>query len=336
MALEVPEMKLYRRIVWTRQERLARGLLVSVCAVPALALAAGGASPRDDDGPCSLSAEAARVACGHEAEDDYFIAVGKCLNFADESERSRCNRIASMRRADAPEECNEVFESRDDFCDAAGQAPYDPDIDPADFVDPADIGGSVAPNAYYPLVRGSIWVYAGGGERNTVRVTGETREILGVTCAIIHDVVETDGEVAEDTQDFLAQDRDGNVWYFGEVSQELVDGFIESIDGSWEAGRGLAKPGIIFEAAPAVGDVYRQEFALGEAEDGARVLSLNASESVPATSCKGTCVLTADFNLLEPDSLEHKYYAPGIGTILETDPDGDERHELVSYRIGPP
>jgi hypothetical protein len=305
--------------------------------MPALALAGGGGAPRgDDDGPCSLTAEAARVACGHEADDDYFIAIGKCVNLSDVNARARCNQVAARRHAGAPEECNEVFEGRDDFCDAAGQGAYDPDIDPADFVDPADIGGSVAPNPYFPLVRGSLWVYAGDGEHNTVQVTGDTREIMGVTCAIIHDVVETDGEVTEDTQDFLAQDRNGNVWYFGEVSQELEDGFIVSIEGSWEAGRALAKPGIIFEAAPAVGDVYRQEFALGEAEDGARVLSLTASESVPAASCNGTCVLTEDFNLLEPDSVEHKYYAPGIGTILETDPSGDGRVELVSYRIGPP
>jgi hypothetical protein len=315
--------------------KLARKLFALACAAPALA-AAGAEPPLDDDGPCSLSAEAARAACLHEAEDDYFLSLGKCVNLSDDGERARCSRFAKRRGDAAPAECNEQFEARDDFCDAAGQGPYDPEIDPADFVDPADIGHGVAPNAYFPLVRGSIWVYAGGGELDTVEVTGDTREIMGITCAIVHDVVEADGEVAEDTQDFFAQDRDGNVWYFGEVSQEIEDGFITSIDGSWEAGRELAKPGIVFEAAPAVGDIYRQEFALGEAEDGARVLSLSASAAVPAARCDATCVLTADFNLLEPDSVEHKYYAPGIGTILETDAAGDERVELVSYRIGPP
>jgi hypothetical protein len=327
-------MKLYRTGEW--KIGLARGLLASICAAPALAAAGGAPAPLDDEGPCSLTAAVARIACGHEAQDDYFVALGRCANLSDAGERTQCNAIATRLRDEAPGQCNEVFEARDDFCDAVGQGRYDPQIDPARFVDPADIGGAVAPNAWFPIVAGSFWVYAGGDERVTVQVTGETREIEGVTCAIVRDVAEVDGEVVEDTQDFFAQDVDGNVWYFGEVSQELEDGFIVSIDGSWEAGRELAKPGILFEAAPSPGDVYRQEFALGEAEDGARVLSTSASESVPAASCKGTCVLTADFNLLEPDSVEHKYYAPGVGTILETESDGSNRVELVSYRIGPP
>src|SRR5262245_29173483 len=108
MSLEVREVKLCRTNEWMRGG-LVRGLVVAVCALPALALAAGGGAPRGDDGPCSLSAEAARIACGHEADDDYFIAVGKCLNMSDASERTRCNQIAARRHADAPEECNEVF-----------------------------------------------------------------------------------------------------------------------------------------------------------------------------------------------------------------------------------
>jgi|KBSSwiStaDraftv2_1062776.scaffolds.fasta_scaffold48479_4 hypothetical protein len=306
-----------------------------LCAAPLAALAAGKTPAPDAQGACSATAQAARVACAFDGQDDYFLTLGKCMNITDSDKRADCKERAAERRANIKPACNARFQSRNDFCDEVGQAPYDPEIDPAQFVDPADIGHGVAPNNYYPLVRGSEWVYRGGGELNTVVVTGETREILGVTCAIIHDVVRSEGEVTEDTQDFLAQDLAGNIWYFGEVSQELEDGFLESIEGSWLAGRERAKPGIIFEAAPQVSDAYRQEFALGEAEDAARVLSTTASESVPAVSCDGTCVLTEDFNLLEPDSLEHKYYAPGVGTILELDPEDGGRIELISYHIGP-
>ncbi len=306
-----------------------------LCAAPLTSLAAGKTPAREVEGACSATAQAARVACGFDIEDEYFLALGKCVNITDSDKRESCKKRAAAQRANAGPECNAQFESRDDFCDEVGQARYDPVIDPAQFVDPADIGHGVAPNNYYPLVRGSTWVYRGGGELNTVVVTDETREILGVTCAIVHDVVRSEGEVTEDTQDFLAQDLAGNIWYFGEVSQELEDGFLKSIEGSWLAGSERAKPGIIFEAAPRVGDAYRQEFALDEAEDAARVLSTTASESVPAASCDGTCVLTEDFNLLEPDSVEHKYYAQGIGTILEVDPEDGGRIELISYRIGP-
>ena len=317
----------------TRHLRMPALLAALGCTVPLVAGAENGPSPAAE-GPCSASAQAARVACLRDAEGDYFLSLGKCANLSDADERARCVGLAGLLRDEAPEDCFEQFEAQDDFCDEFGQGPYDPVIDPSDFVDPADIGNGVPPNPYFPLVPGSTWTYMGGGELNIVRVTGETREILGVTCAIVHDVVAADGEVVEDTDDYFAQDTAGNIWYFGEVSQELEDGFLVSLEGSWQAGNELAKPGIAFEAAPRVGDLYRQEFALGEAEDGARVLSTNASASVPAATCNGTCVQTEDFNLLEPDSLEHKYYAPGIGFILETDPATGERLELVDYQIG--
>jgi hypothetical protein len=56
----------------------------------------------------------------------------------------------------------------------------------------------------------------------------------------------------------------------------------------------------------------------------------------PATPARPTSGSNEWCGLLEPGSVEHKYYAPGVGTILETDPEGEERVELVSDRIGPP
>jgi hypothetical protein len=321
-----------------RQNEARRGaipalLMAGGCLLPMLALA--GDAQRDVEGPCALSAQAARRACAHEVEDDYFLMLGKCANLSDAAERDTCTRIANARRRTAPADCNEVFEARDDLCDDLGQAAYDPQIDPDDFVDPADIGGSVAPNPYYPLVPGSTWTYADDEELVRVEVTGETVEILGVTCAVVRDVASEGGVVIEDTDDWIAQDVHGNVWYFGELSQNFEDGELVDVEGSWKAGEELAKPGILFEAAPAAGDVYRQEFALGEAEDGAEVLSTTASAVTPAASCSGNCVLTEEFNLLEPDSLENKYYAPGVGLILETDPVTGERNvQLLEYRIG--
>jgi len=310
-------------------------LLASLCMVPMLAVADAAAVSDDDDGPCTRTAEVAFVACGHEVSDDYFLTLAKCANESDDAGRQRCNRVAGITRDEAREECFAVREARDDFCDDFGQGRYDPVIDPAQFVDPGAIGGAVAPNPYFPLVPGSRWTYVDGDGTAVVHVTGETREILGVTCAVVRDTVVEDGERVEDTDDYFAQDMLGNVWYFGEISQNFEDGELVDIEGSWLAGEELAKPGIAFEAAPQVGDFYRQEFALGEAEDAAEVLSTTASATVPAASCNGSCVLTEDFNLLEPDSLENKYYAPGVGFILETDPETGERSvELIDYQIG--
>jgi hypothetical protein len=108
-------------------------------------------------------------------------------------------------------------------------------------------------------------------------VTGEIKKLLGVSCAVVWDIDKEDGEVIEDTRDFYAQDLNGTVWYFGESTTEFENGEPLSLEGSFETGVNGAKPGIIMEAIPRAGDVYRQEFALGEAEDLAEVLRLTGS-----------------------------------------------------------
>jgi hypothetical protein len=182
-------------------------------------------------------------------------------------------------------------------------------------------------------------VYEGGDETVTVSVTEKTKLIEGVTCLVVNDLVEEDGAPVEDTDDWYAQDLDGNVWYCGEIARnfevfegdnpeeaELVD-----IEGSWKAGRDGAQPGIVMLASPQAGDVYRQEVALGEAEDAARVISTTGSASVPAASCDSDCVLTRDFTPLEPDARERKFYAPGVGLIVERDLVSGDRVELVEF-----
>ena len=87
-------------------------------------------------------------------------------------------------------------------------------------------------------------------------------------------------------------------------------------------------------ANPTVGTVYRQEFFVTEAEDAAEVLDVAASVSVPGGSCSGTCLVTRDFTPLEPDHIEHKSYAPGIGMVLEVNVGTGERLELISFTHG--
>ena len=90
----------------------------------------------------------------------------------------------------------------------------------------------------------------------------------------------------------------------------------------------LAKPGIVMEAAPRVGDTYRMEFLLTEAEDAATVLSLDEVVHVRYGDFKD-CIQTKDFTPLEPGNVEHKFYAPGIGLVMELDPGTGEILELV-------
>ncbi len=138
----------------------------------------------------------------------------------------------------------------------------------------------------------------------------------------------------EDTFDWFAQDDDGNVWYLGEDSKEYEDGRVVSTQGSWEAGVDGALPGIVMPAVPAVGDVYRQEFYAGEAEDMMTIIEVGAAVTVEAGSFDDV-VRTKDWNPLEPDTIEEKSYARGVGKIREDKTSGGDGHaELVEYSLG--
>jgi hypothetical protein len=294
-------------------------------------LALGSLALARDGKFCTKTSQAALKACQFEAKDDFWIEKGKCNNLSDTDARQECEADASNAQKEALEECKDQKEARLEVCDLLGEDPYDPQINPVDFVDPSQIGNTVMPNQFFPITRGKSWTYTGNGETITVTVTDETKVILGVPCAVVRDVVREDGEVIEDTEDWFAQDISGNVWYFGEISQEFEDGELVSLEGSWKAGVDGAKPGIIMKATPQVGDVYRQEFLLGEAEDLAEILSLNGSATVPAASCNGNCLITKDFSPLEPDVEENKYYAPGTGLILEVNTETGARVELTVH-----
>jgi hypothetical protein len=191
--------------------------------------------------------------------------------------------------------------------------PYDWTIDPADFVTTVD-------NPYFPLTPGTIFVFAGTseGEREevTVRVTGRTKVIQGVTCVVVRDTVRTGGEVTEDTFDWYAQDVDGNVWYMGEDTKEYDRGEVVSTEGSWEGGVHGALPGVIMPADPMVGLAYTQEHYAGQAEDKGKIVALGRQVSVPYGSFDDVLV-TEDWTPLEQNVLERKSYAPGIGVVFE-------------------
>jgi hypothetical protein len=302
---------------------------------------------------CSATARAGLRACKHDVKDDWWEAVAICTNESDYADRSECLAEAREERAESREECRDVFYARRDLCDLVGEDPYDPNFDPEDF--DSDFTNPTNPNRYRPLAIGNQWIYEGGDEEITVEVTDETKLIEGVTCIVVNDVVEEDGVVIEDTDDWEAQAKDGAVHYCGEIAMnfetfegddpevpELVD-----IEGSFKAGRDGAKSGILMQAQPEVGQVYRQEWAFGDAEDAAEVLSIDygfgndaeldefVPEDLATLLCSDDCLVTRDFTPLEPDAVERKYYAPGIGVFLEVDPESGESVQLVDCNFHP-
>ncbi|MGA5194024.1 hypothetical protein [Streptomyces exfoliatus] len=205
-------------------------------------------------------------------------------------------------------------------------------MNPADFVTTID-------NPYMPLTPGTKFRYEGTTEDGTqtvvVEVTRQTKKILGVPAVVVRDTVTEDGQIIEDTFDWFAQDRDGNVWSFGEDSKELEDGKVVSTEGSWEAGKDGAEPGIVMKAHPKAGDKYRQEYYKGVAEDRAEVLSTTDKVTVPHGSYDNV-LKTKDDSPLEPDVVQHKYYAKGVGLIREDQVEGGTGQlELVSVDNAP-
>jgi len=210
----------------------------------------------------------------------------------------------------------------------ASGAPYEPAIEPARFV-------SGVTNAYFPLPVGARWAYQGRGdaegEVDTVEVMDATKTVMGVACVVVHDEVSRDGELVEVTDDYYAQDVDGNVWYFGEATAEYSNGEMTSTAGSWEGGVDGALPGIIMLAEPVIGVTYRQEFYAGEAEDVARAVEAGAAAEAPLGRYTDVLV-TEDWTPLEPDLVEHKSYAPHIGLVKEELVEGgDEGFVLTAF-----
>jgi hypothetical protein len=206
--------------------------------------------------------------------------------------------------------------------------PYLPTIDPTAFTTTID-------NLYLPLVPGSRIIYdantAEGKRRTVTEVTRDTKTVMGVVTVVVHDTVTVNGEAAEDTFDWYAQDRAGNVWYFGEDTKSFDQGRVDTT-GSFQAGVAGALPGIIMPGRPQIGDAYRQEYAKAVAEDTGTVHSLTAAETTPLTGPVTNLLVTQDDDQLDPTSpAEFKYYARGIGLVLTRQATGpDEREEAVA------
>lgn len=194
-------------------------------------------------------------------------------------------------------------------------------------------------NQWFPLTPGTTYVYrgsdAGQPSRDIVTVTHKTRRVDGVPCVVIEDRFYVSGRLAERTTDWYSQDKQGNVWYFGEATANLDEnGHVTSTYGSWEAGRDGARAGVFMPARPRIGQSFRQEFYAGHAEDHFRVIGLQASVRTPYVSSK-RALLTEEWTPLEPGVIDHKLYVRGVGTVLEeTIRGGSERNELVSVRRG--
>ncbi|MGH2978674.1 MAG: hypothetical protein ACRDLQ_03435 [Solirubrobacterales bacterium] len=215
--------------------------------------------------------------------------------------------------------------------DAGSSLPQGSDpveLDPADFTTDID-------NPYWPMARGNRWVSRSEDERVVVEVTNRRKDVAGIEAVVVRDTVtDNNGDLVEVTDDWYAQDSDGNIWYLGEDVKDYQGGKVVSTGGSWEHGVDGARAGIAIPADPSPGLKYRQEYYEGKAEDNAEVLSVTERVSVPAGTFQD-CLQTRDTTPLEPDVAEEKHYARGVGPVLNVKVSGGSgREELVSFTKG--
>jgi hypothetical protein len=303
-------------------------------------------------GFCSETAFTLYAACNADRTEEAAVQKAVCNNLAG-AERRECFAARDEWLDEARALCPAQRDGRLSACKKLGEARYDPDFSPSRFDDPKSPS---KPNPYFPMQVGNKWEFLGGDERNTVEVVDETKRMpSGVDCLVFRDLVFTNGELTEATDDWFVPAKDGTVWYCGEevTNLESFEGDMPrrpelvSIDGSFKAGRDGAKAGIIFLGSPAQGDAYLEEFSLANAEDIAEVLTIKYSfgksadldrlvpKALAELLCHDDCVVTKNVSLLEPGIVERKYYARGIGVFLETTLDTNEVLQLVSCNVDP-
>jgi hypothetical protein len=203
---------------------------------------------------------------------------------------------------------------------ATGTAPGGPPLAPAQFSTTVDNPLFPASTMRFKSMRGTERDAESG---RLIRIRVETRvlrrtvRVAGVPVLVVQDRDFEDGRLVERTLDYFAQDRQRNVWYFGESVDDLEDGRVVGHEGQWLAGRRGAKPGLFMPAAPAVGQTFEQEQAPGVAEDRSTVLAVGIRLRTPAGRFSG-CIKTRDFAPLDR-LVETKYYCPRVGLARQLD-----------------
>jgi hypothetical protein len=187
-------------------------------------------------------------------------------------------------------------------------------------VKPADFSTTID-NPYLPMKPGDRWVYEetdtdGAKERVVLTVTGQTKRIAnGVVARVAREVVSDAGEPVEITHDWFAQDKDGNVWYFGNATRTYENGKLVDRDG-FEAGVSGAEAGVVMPADPEAGLAYRTEYDEGSSEDRAEIVTVGKEQAQTPGGFFKKLVMTRETARPEPRLQEFKLYARGVGVVL--------------------
>ena len=175
---------------------------------------------------------------------------------------------------------------------------------------------AVGTNEWLPLKPGTQWVRQGfvnvGNRRLphqvVTTVTDVSKRVDGVPTVAVVDQDTNGGQIAEQSMDWMAEDKQGNVWYLGSYTESYEGGQFVNASDAWLAGLNGAKPGILMQANPQPGTPpYSEDTVPGVESATARVAKTGQSQCVPFKCYKDALVIQ--------EGGEYKYYARGVGQI---------------------
>lgn len=174
-------------------------------------------------------------------------------------------------------------------------------------------------NPYVVLEPGFQLVLEGDDTKLQITVLDQTKQVAGVTTRVVEEREWKDGKLYEVARNYFAIcEATKDVFYFGEDVDFYENGKVVKHDGSWLAGVGENKAGLMMPGTPKVGMKYYQEIAPGVAMDRAEIVSVTETCKTPAGTFS-KCLKVKEGSAMEPLMTEYKYYAPGIGLIRDED-----------------
>jgi hypothetical protein len=180
-------------------------------------------------------------------------------------------------------------------------------------------------NPYLPLATLKQDILENGNEHVERTAKPDVKKIFTingqpVAALAVEDKETADGNLAEITLDYFAQDDAGNVYYLGEDVDQYQDGKVSGHSGGWLLGNETQKPGLLLPAHPKVGDKFRSEDVPKITSEVDEVVSVSETVAMP-TGTFQNCLKIEEHD--SDGATEYKYYAPGIGCIKEVDSDGE-------------
>ncbi len=209
----------------------------------------------------------------------------------------------------------------------------DAGFDPQNFLAPAN-----AANRWLPLKPGTQWVRVGGtdvGHRRVPHrvistVTNVSKLIAGVRTVAVLDQDVDAGQTTQESLDYYGTDKRGAVWYLGSYTEQYEGGRFVTIQDAWLGGVKGAKPGILMPGAP---NVRTKPWTIaqppGADPDAAQVVKTGQRHQCVPFKCFDDVLVIREGKASALDN-EFKYYAPGVGQILNTPKSKSMHHDVES------